>query len=424
VTQLDFDKLTLRREGFGGIVFNPLNGTHLELDLEAFELAVDYFVRGMLVDSDRYEFLLHLKNSLGEVPRSQPRFVDNPHLNGGVFRLLSAPTLADIQITSVCTQGCPHCYASANARGEHMPFADIERILNSCADVGVLQVAFGGGDPLLHPQIVDILKATRDHCMVPNITTSGAYFSNENLRALKHYCGAVALSLEGVEQSYNARRSLGWSGFLNALEYMAVFDIPTVLQVTLGASNLRELPSIVEFALTHKLYGVIFLAYKPVGRGRGFDQSLAALPSNDVAKALSQAFRLLHPHTRIGYDCCLSAIVTGMNEDVFGHGNEDIEGCSALRGSIGISVRQELLPCTFLEKSICADLRKTSILEGWRGLEAGQFRETQQKKAATNPICGECKYFLKCLGGCPALNLGTCSTMAVSTVSPSNKVYK
>jgi radical SAM protein with 4Fe4S-binding SPASM domain len=270
-------------------------------------------------------------------------------------------------------------------------------------------MAFGGGDPLLHPNICQILAAAREFGIVPNLTTSGAYFSVDNLRALKEHCGAVALSLEAVGTRYSARRRLGFAGFLRAVELLREQEIPTVFQVVVSADNLVDLPSIVDLALQHNLYGVIFLAYKPVGRGVGFDSSLATVSPLQVALVLADAFTRLSSHTRVGYDCCLSPVVAGMNVDVFGCGNADLEGCSALRGSVGISVDLEVLPCTFLGEKGLGNLRQSSLLAIWQGASAMAFRKSHRESMEGRPKCLKCRHASGCFGGCPEMDLGFCT---------------
>lgn len=403
--------LVLRRESFGGIVFNPRNGTQLDLDAEGFKTAISHFVHSHACDRGyEYAFLKTVKEALGDFPIGPARLVETDVLPKQEFRVLQAPSLADIQITSVCTQGCGHCYASSVPQGEHMPYQDLCRILDSCASAGVFQVALGGGDPLLHPDFEKILCAVRERGMVPNVTTSGAYFSESNLRAMRDCCGAVALSLEAVQRRYSQRRALGWKGFCAALKTLRDWNIPTVLQVTVGKGNIVDVPRIVDFALKHDLYGVIFLAYKPVGRGRRFDGPLSELDGSFVATVFSDAFSRLALHTRVGFDCCLSAIVAGMNRDVFGANNADLEGCSALRGSVGISVNQQLSPCTFTEQFSCGSLRDHSVKELWHGENAQSFRLRHESQVNSNAVCSGCSHKKTCMSGCPVYELGKCAS--------------
>jgi radical SAM protein with 4Fe4S-binding SPASM domain len=263
---------------------------------------------------------------------------------------------------------------------------------------------------LLHPDFEKILYAVRERGMVPNVTTSGAYFTKANLAAMRECCGAVALSLEGVGNRYSQRRSLGWKGFCSALNTLAEHAIPTVLQVTVGAGNIDDVSKIVEFALSQNLYGVIFLAYKPVGRGKRFDGPLSKLPGKKVADVFSSAFVRLSGHTRVGFDCCLSAIVAGLNHDIFGTNNSEIDGCSALRGSVGISVDQNLSPCTFTEHLSCGSLKEQSVSELWRSAPAQTFRKNHEANINANPVCAPCTHKRTCMGGCPVFNLGRCAS--------------
>lgn len=75
-------------------------------------------------------------------------------------------------------------------------------VLDQLAEMGVFQVAIGGGEPLLHPDIIPILQYGKKLGLVINLTTSGAHLDFDRLMALKRYAGAVALSLEGVYSSY------------------------------------------------------------------------------------------------------------------------------------------------------------------------------------------------------------------------------
>jgi radical SAM protein with 4Fe4S-binding SPASM domain len=405
------ERLILRRENFGGILFNPRNGNQLELDHAGFDAAIEFFVNQRQPDRGfHFSFLKKIHERVGDIPPNAGRLVEPATLENSEFRVLRSPSLADIQITSACTQGCPHCYASANPKGKHIPYSDLCNILNSCANAGVFQIALGGGDPLLHPDFEKILHAVRERGMVPNVTTSGAYFTESNLAAMRECCGAVALSLEGVGKRYSQRRSLGWKGFCDALDTLSEHSIPTVLQVTVGAKNINDVSSIVDFALSKNLYGVIFLAYKPVGRGERFDGPLSKVPNKKVSEVFSKAFVRLSSHTRVGFDCCLSAIVAGLNHDIFGASNSELDGCSALRGSIGVSVDQKLAPCTFTEHLHCGSLKEHSVSDLWRNSAAQSFRKNHEASVNANPVCSPCAHKRTCMGGCPVYDLGRCGS--------------
>lgn len=264
------------------------------------------------------------------------------------FQQFNAPTLADFQITSRCTLGCPHCYASADPLGVEVALPEVERVLRELGACGVPQIALGGGEPLSHPAMIEILELCHSHNLVPNFTTSGLLLDDRFIRAIKRYCGAVALSLEGVGERYTQRRGLRFELLQERLTTLLDRGVATVLQVTLSQENFGELEQIVEFALSApRLYGVIFLAYKQVGRGTGYHHTLSALEPARVYSELRQAFLALSRQTRVGYDCCLTPGVVGFEPTLdFAH-SDQLEGCSAMRSSVGILPSLDLTPCTF-----------------------------------------------------------------------------
>jgi radical SAM protein with 4Fe4S-binding SPASM domain len=404
--------LILRREIFGGIAFDACDGTQLELDAEAFGF-LEQLVRTPELPDRGFarHFLKRLAGELPSLGKVSPRCFDFAESapTQHPLEILASPTLVDFQITERCGQGCPHCYASSVEVGAEVSFADAQLALDRFSEAGVCQVALGGGDPLLHRSFVPVLHAIRERGMVPNVTTSGAYFSDENLAALKECCGAVALSLEAVGDEFGLRRRMGFEAFERGLLRLREARIPSVLQVTVSLGNLRAIDDIVEFALSRELYGVVFLAFKPAGRGRSFDEPLIRGETAAIADLLSRAFERLDPHTRVGYDCCFAPMIAALNVHAYGHNNSELEGCSATRGSVGVTPNLDVLPCTFLPERVLGNLREQSLVDIWRAQGCGLFRAEMERHANDSVRCRSCSRQWQCLGGCSQLPIARCS---------------
>lgn len=405
--------MVLRREPFGGLVFNPSDGTLLELDREAFELVLDA-VKGLRAPVGGDETALMAKVAelfpdLGErrlkiiLPREQIEPRPDLHFFG-------APTLVDFQITTRCLMECPHCYASATPDGRHVPIEDMEIVVERAGACGVCQLAVGGGEPLLHPGIGDLLALCHKNGIVPNLSTNGMHLSGKNLSLLKRYCGAVALSLEAVGERFGLWRKDGFRGLEKAMDKLKKARVPTVIQVTLSEANFGDLPQIVDFCLAKPhLYGVIFLAYKPVGRGVGHSRPLSVLPPDGVARGLREAFLRLSKVMRVGYDCCMTPAVAGIEAGLEYADPTHLEGCSGMRGSVGVSPDLDVIPCTFLTGEVMGNLRDESLEDIWKGERARAFRERITNRAGDREACIHCAKKANCLGGCPVMRLVECS---------------
>ena len=305
--------------------------------------------------------------------------------------------------------GCPHCYASAVDEGKHVAWEDLARVVQQMKDCGVCQVALGGGEPLIHPDIIRLLKLCHESGIVPNITTGGMNFSDEKLQALHDYCGAVGISMEGVGKRYSRWRTWGFDNFIKALNRMHEADIPTVIQITLSARNIDELDEMVDFLLTQKhLYGVIFLAYKNVGRGITAANNLGTIDPAVVSPALKKAFDRLRPHMRVGYDCCMTPGIAGVEEEAEFADASSLEGCSATRGSVGVSAKLEVSPCTFTGEYHLGNLKEIHLRDVWQGKTSESFRRRIHFKSVKNTACGGCQKQGSCFGGCPVMPLVNC----------------
>lgn len=73
---------------------------------------------------------------------------------------LSAPTFAWLEITGKCQLECAHCYAESGPSGTHgrMSREDWLRVIDELHDLGVRTVQFIGGEPMLHPELPDLIE--------------------------------------------------------------------------------------------------------------------------------------------------------------------------------------------------------------------------------------------------------------------------
>ena len=403
--------LIMRREAYGGIAFDPFDGTMLELDHEGFDLTQKILEhKGFFFNAEKRAFAAEIKEKLHYNRFRDLRLMDrDPWPSAVPVPSLSAPTLVDFQITEKCYMGCPHCYASSVDAGDHVSWDDLKLVVQQMKDCGVMQVALGGGEPLIHPEIIPLLQLCHEAGIVPNLTTGGMNFSDKKLRALRDYCGAVGISMEGVGKRYERWRSWGFDNFLKSLTRMKEANVPTVIQITLSARNIGELDEMVDFLLTQKhLYGVIFLAYKNVGRGITAANNLGTIDPATVSPALKKAFDRLRPHMRVGYDCCMTPGIAGVEEEAEFADASNLEGCSATRGSVGVSASLDVSPCTFTGEYNLGNLKKNHLRDIWQGRTSEAFRRRIHYKSVKNTACGGCQKQGSCFGGCPVMPLVNC----------------
>lgn len=168
--------------------------------------------------------------------------------NGTLFRsdtngvdpvMRSFPELLDVGIMGHCDSGeyCRRagidCYQKgATVNAPHMSYDSFLKIVEQ-ATGKTFQIALGGaGDPNKHPRFEDILKSCRAYRIVPNMTTSGFLMTDNEVKLIKKYCGAVAVSwysrlIDGKEsnqETINAVKQLVKCGCTTNIHYVVSKD--------------------------------------------------------------------------------------------------------------------------------------------------------------------------------------------------------
>ena len=164
-----------------------------------------------------------------------------------------------IEVNSACNMACPLCFANAGA-GFSLTLGEVEGILDHLvATEGTPDVVqFSGGEPTIHPQLIDMLRAARArpirHIM---INTNGKRIAQDDdfVAALAELRPSIYLQFDGFERdTYRALRGEPdiLEEKLRALDRLAAArcDVILVPAIERGV-NEHEVGAIIRFGLSH-----------------------------------------------------------------------------------------------------------------------------------------------------------------------------
>ena len=293
------------------------------------------------------------------------------------------PELMDISITNWCDKGCVFCYKSSTKHGQHMALPDYKNIIDQASEMGVFQVALGGGNPNQHPDFIEILEYTASKGVVPNYTTNGRGLSREILEATRKHCGAVAVSAyEPFNETAETIETLTKCGIKVNVHFILDSE-----SIDLAIAWLQEPP-----AFLSGINAIIFLNYKPSGR-KVFEKKM--LRNSD---RLDEFFKLATSSQRklkVGFDaCCVSGVFARTNSNT-----SMVDACDAGRFSMYVSEDLSVHPCSFQSGLAEGDklTDSTSLLEIWTKSEnMSSFRSYFASER-----CGGCSHRSTCMNGCP-----------------------
>jgi len=123
---------------------------------------------------------------------------------------LIVPPVLIISVTNECNLNCAGCYACHQNRDKNaeMDTAEITRVVDEAAELGVSVVMIAGGEPFLKPGILDLPKAHPELLFV--MFTNGLLLGGETAATVSKLKNLIPImSLEGGENLTDARRGAG-----------------------------------------------------------------------------------------------------------------------------------------------------------------------------------------------------------------------
>jgi MoaA/NifB/PqqE/SkfB family radical SAM enzyme len=245
------------------------------------------------------------------------------------------PEILDIEISTICHQGCLHCYKSNTSKGEYMSFEDYKNILDKMEN-NLTQVALGIGDINYNLKTLEhILAYTRELNIMPNITINGNINKNE-ASLLSRYCGAVSVSNYDKDICYNAVELLYNEG-MKQTNIHQLISLETLLQ------TLQMIIDSIYDTRLKNINAIIFLLLKPKGDRNNYKPL--------SFKTLKELILFASKHIpKLGFDSCFAPMVL----KILGDNNPEllnmIEPCESGIFSSYVNVKGEYFPCSFSEK--------------------------------------------------------------------------
>ncbi|MDD3925097.1 MAG: radical SAM protein [bacterium] len=437
--------IRLRREHFGGIVFNPATGEVVDLDREAFLLLTaignESFVReesllkrfaagsgykaddaiGVIRRLLQLRILRRMKAAAVDgrqqppvrsachgiavrselIPESQETlWPSEPHL--------SAPVTIHWAVTYRCASECPDCYA---ARHRKQGFEELGReealcLIDRISEWGVFQLALGGGEPLLRPDLADIAERAAGNKLVVHVTTGLDNIDDETLDKL---AAGVTCLQTGIKPHLLLEQPERLSHFMDAAKQRGFHSGVNLMLNNTVIENFEE---IIGLLVAAEVVAVTLLRYKPpadISRWRN------EKPHSEVLQTFERTLTsvvMRHPALQVRVDCALSFLQRSLPEDKAGACG--IRGCVAADRVAALSPDGSVYPCSqlvyprFRAGNILTDdparlWSRSEVLERYRFFRTTRsFRESNCGDCAVKYQCGGCRVFAgDAVGGDP-----------------------
>lgn len=175
-----------------------------------------------------------------------------------IDNLTLSPRTISIAITNKCNANCSFCHIS---KGEI--YLSKNFLLDFCKQIdsiGTFDIAIGGGEPLLHPDLTEICQAIwQETNLGISITTNGQLLSADLIKGIKNFISFIRISLDTLDNSlYRKIRNFSLDSLINNLNLLSG-EIPFGLNMVVSSETLKDLDKMLEFAINIKAEELLLL---------------------------------------------------------------------------------------------------------------------------------------------------------------------
>jgi len=222
--------------------------------------------------------LVKLFREYSELRKMQRAWVDN----------IMGPVFAAIDITYRCNLQCPYCFVSAGKRKNAPTISkqNFTRIVDLLADSGTLGICLCGGEPTLHPDLLEFISYAKDYGMTVNMVTNGTLINREFANRLaKAGIDLVQVSMDGSRAEIMDRlRGKGtYDRAISALQNLINNSIVTGIAFSATKVNISDFPNVVKMCAEIGVNRIRSMFLVPEN-----EEHLKLIPSDEDYKKLVQ----------------------------------------------------------------------------------------------------------------------------------------
>jgi 12,18-didecarboxysiroheme deacetylase len=315
-----------------------------------------------------------------------------------------------------CNLRCLHCYSGSKNRkydGE-LSTAEGKALIEDLADFGVPVILFSGGEPLMRPDILELIASARRRGVRSVLSTNGTLITFALARELKNLeLSYAGISLDGLEQTHDRFRGMkgAFGRAMAGLQACQEAGIKVGLRFTINRRNLQDIPGIFSLLRERDIPRVCFYHLVYAGRGsRLIEEDLSHEQTREVVDRIIDLTRDLfdsgHPKEVLTVDNHADGVYLYLR--VQREAPPRAAGVLELLRMNGGNSSGHGIGCVSWDGSVHADqfwrhhtfgnVRNRPFGEIWTDLSDPLMAKLKNKKAHVKGRCARCRYLELCGG--------------------------
>ena len=220
--------MILREEIFGGTIFHNEIGKKIYINKSEF----DNIIFNNVFPEDCN---INANTKIDRIIRMNGKEKNNK---------FSFADIAYIELTRACNLRCKHCLNNSGIKSnDEIEYDELLRIIKSLIESGIFEIRFTGGEPLLYPQIFDIIKFCSDNHLYVSIGSNGTLMTESIVKKLKESgINKAIISLDGTEEAHDRIRGIGnYSKTMNAIRLLKKYNIDFKVNSVIMKDNMNDI---------------------------------------------------------------------------------------------------------------------------------------------------------------------------------------
>ena len=319
-------------------------------------------------------------------------------------------------MTRRCNLKCVHCYAKSEdiSYDNELTHEQSLSMIDDLAQFGVPVLLFSGGEPTVHPRLVEYAQYAVSKGMRAVISTNGTLITKEKAKILKEIgLSYVGISLDGLEEIHDKFRGVkgSYKRAMTAIENCQEVGIKVGLRFTINKRNVADIPGIFDLLEEKNIPRACF--YHLVYSGRGSEIAKEDLTHDETRKVLD----LIMNRTKDLHDRNLAKEILTVDNHADGPYvyqrllDEDPqraaevlellemnEGNNSGRGIGCISWDGEVHPDQFWREKSLGNVKDKPFSEIWTNVDNDFLMKLKEKKKHVKGRCAECRWLDICGG--------------------------
>jgi len=316
-------------------------------------------------------------------------------------------------LTEGCNLACRHCWIQPKFQGEGKVFPSLDfnlfkKIIEQAIPLGLTSVKLTGGEPLLHPNINEMLNYIKEKDLRLVVETNGVLASPELCKKIKDCKGAfVSVSIDGIlPETHEWVRGVkgSWHKSIQGIKNLVAAGFRPQIIMSIMKKNRGEIEPLVRLAEAIGAGSVKFNLVQPTARGEQMHKDGATLTMEELMEIGDWVENTLSKTCSIKLFYSHPMAFRPMHR-MFG---DDGVGCGlcGVFGILGVIASGKYALCGIGEtvpEFIFGDAAKEKMADVWENTQMlKDIREGLPSKL--EGVCKECIMKSRCRGSCIAQN--------------------